>query len=207
MIRCNLNVLLAERNLKITQVSQDTGLSRTTLTALASNKSQGVQFETINTLCNYLRVTPDNLISYIPIDIKVVDVDIWGENLIIRLKISKDSVVLDCVLCGHCYIFISDNEEPYPCDNVSDLTKSKVNAMSICVYIPDETYGEVIDPDIQKHKPILINIFNTLTTSFLNDIQNVIIEKILALFNNVPNTLKIHFGWDNELTNSTFLND
>ena len=57
MIHCNLATLLAQRNLKISKVYQDTGISRTTLTALAYNHAQGIQFETLNTLCTYSRAT------------------------------------------------------------------------------------------------------------------------------------------------------
>lgn len=60
MVRCNLSVLMAERGLKISRIASDTGLSRTTLTALANNYSQGIQFDTLNTLCMYLNTTPEN---------------------------------------------------------------------------------------------------------------------------------------------------
>lgn len=71
MLKCNLKVLLAERNLKITQVSNDTGISRTTLTSLAFNYAKGIQFDTLNTLCNYLKITPRELFIYLPYDIDV----------------------------------------------------------------------------------------------------------------------------------------
>lgn len=71
MIDCNLAVLLAERNLKITQVSKDTGISRTTLTALNSDYSGGIKFDTLNTLCNYLHITPDHFFSYLPYDYSI----------------------------------------------------------------------------------------------------------------------------------------
>lgn len=61
MIRCNLSVLLAERDLKISDVARITGISRTTLTALAYNHGKGIQFDTFDTLCNYLKVTPNEL--------------------------------------------------------------------------------------------------------------------------------------------------
>ncbi|EMB9041042.1 helix-turn-helix transcriptional regulator, partial [Listeria monocytogenes] len=35
MIHNNLSVLLAERNIKITRVAKDTGISRSTITAIA----------------------------------------------------------------------------------------------------------------------------------------------------------------------------
>lgn len=70
MLKCNLAVLLAERKLKIAKVSTDTGISRTTLTALSSNQSQGIQFDTLNTLCSYLRVTPSEFFCYAPFEFK-----------------------------------------------------------------------------------------------------------------------------------------
>mgnify|MGYP000810235359 CR=1 FL=1 len=80
MIRSNLAVVLAEQGLRITKVSKDTGISRTTLTALANNQSQGIQFDTLNSLCMYLKVTPNQLISYYPIDIALFDVIIGQSN-------------------------------------------------------------------------------------------------------------------------------
>lgn len=59
--RIKLWKLLAERNLKITQVCEDTGLSRPTLNSIKYGRSKGVQLETINVLCNYLRITPGEL--------------------------------------------------------------------------------------------------------------------------------------------------
>ena len=61
MIVCKLNTILAEKGLRITKVSKDTGISRTTLTALTQNHSQGIQFDTLDTLCTYLNITPSDL--------------------------------------------------------------------------------------------------------------------------------------------------
>lgn len=66
MIMNRLSLLLAERQLKITKVSNDTKISRTTLTSLMKNESRMIQLETINTLCLYLDVTPGDLIEFIP---------------------------------------------------------------------------------------------------------------------------------------------
>lgn len=66
MIRCNLAVLLAERGIKISGVSADTGLSRTTLTALCKNTFKGVQVTTLVTLCAYLNVSVGDLFTYCP---------------------------------------------------------------------------------------------------------------------------------------------
>ena len=113
MIKCNLSVLLAERNLKITKVSNDTGISRTTLTALNNNSSQGVQFETLNKLCNYLNITPDKLFLYTPYDIeiniiKVSDMEITskiekGKNIDFELNIKSNKKNISCHLIASVY--------------------------------------------------------------------------------------------------------
>lgn len=71
MIISNLDVLLAERRLKISKVSQDTGISRTTLTALSGYRAQGIQFDTLNTLCSYLRIEPSDLLMFVPYDFHI----------------------------------------------------------------------------------------------------------------------------------------
>lgn len=71
MIFCNLKVLLAQRNISISKMSADTNISRTTLTALCSNKSGGIQFETLDTICSYLKILPDELILFSPYLIKL----------------------------------------------------------------------------------------------------------------------------------------
>lgn len=71
MIICNLKVKLAENRLKISKVYNDTGISRSTLTSLSENQSKGIQFDTLNTLCNYLKISPGDLFIYSPIDIDI----------------------------------------------------------------------------------------------------------------------------------------
>ena len=111
MIRSNLAVLLAERNVKITRVSEVTGISRTTLTALNNNYGRGIQFDTINTLCNYLKITPSELISYIPIDIEITGFSLTEKiekakhqdySVHIELKVIKNMRTFRCTLLGCC---------------------------------------------------------------------------------------------------------
>lgn len=56
MVRCNLAKLLEERNLKITEVSKDTGISRTTSTSLAKGYPKGFSYDVLDSLCYYLKV-------------------------------------------------------------------------------------------------------------------------------------------------------
>lgn len=73
--------MLAERKQKMTKVSSNTGISRTTLTALTSNRCRGIQFDTLNTLCNYLDITPSDLLYFYPIDIQQINIDVSEINL------------------------------------------------------------------------------------------------------------------------------
>ena len=61
--RIKLRELLAERNVTITQVHNDTGLSRPTLNSIFNDRNKGIQLETINILCNYLKITPGELFT------------------------------------------------------------------------------------------------------------------------------------------------
>lgn len=67
MLRNRLAELLSERGLKITKVAKDTGISRNTITSTSQNDSKMIQYETIDTLCRYLNITPNELFQYQPI--------------------------------------------------------------------------------------------------------------------------------------------
>ncbi|MDT8864138.1 helix-turn-helix transcriptional regulator [Lacticaseibacillus rhamnosus] len=69
MLMSNLAILLAERKLRISRTATDTGISRTTLTALSQNDFKGIQVDTMNTLCQYLAVTPGELFDFVPFDL------------------------------------------------------------------------------------------------------------------------------------------
>ena len=66
MIKTNFAVLMAERGLKISDVYEDTGISKTTLMALAENAGKGVQFDTVDKLCNYLGIELKDFFVYTP---------------------------------------------------------------------------------------------------------------------------------------------
>lgn len=66
MIKNRLWVLMAERRTKISIVSDATGISRTTLTNLKYNRSNRIDFKTLEVLCQHLRVTPEDFFEYKP---------------------------------------------------------------------------------------------------------------------------------------------
>ncbi|MGX7047769.1 hypothetical protein RU86_GL000745 [Lactococcus piscium] len=93
MLLNKLAVILTQKNIKISRLSFDTGISRTTLTALSQNDSKRIDNDTLNTICTYLRITPTEFFEYSPLDfsmsaiIEDVDSNILEARLILFLKI------------------------------------------------------------------------------------------------------------------------
>nr|DAT15346.1 MAG TPA: Cro/C1-type HTH DNA-binding domain protein [Caudoviricetes sp.] len=65
LYRIKLKELMTKKGVNITQVSKETGLSRTTLTAIVYEEGRGIQMKTINKLCNYFDITPAELFEEI----------------------------------------------------------------------------------------------------------------------------------------------
>ena len=90
MIKTNFAVLMAERGLKIADVYEDTGISKTTLMALAENTGKGVQFETVDKLCNYLGIELKDFFVYVPyiweMYFKANDEEKNSDYVVIKLK-------------------------------------------------------------------------------------------------------------------------
>ena len=53
MIKCNLVLLLAERQLKVADVVRQTGISKTTLHKIYKDESTLIDSETIHKLCDF----------------------------------------------------------------------------------------------------------------------------------------------------------
>lgn len=71
MIRNRLAELLAERGLKISRVAAEIpNLSRNTITSTSQNSGKMIQLETINSLCQYLGISPTDFFEYLPFDVK-----------------------------------------------------------------------------------------------------------------------------------------
>ena len=191
MIRCNLAVLLAERNLKISKVSTDTGISRTTLTSLANNYSQGIQFDTLNTLCLYLRVTPEQLISYVPIDIKVMPIKVWGvldsssNNLTeIEISITERGKVTSCDLCAEIYYSVEGG---------------LIDNLEIHISLWDANGNE----DIETMNEFLIKAFKRLSPPFILALEDIIyteIEREFSTFMKFAYGFAYEFFWSDEFT-------
>lgn len=62
----NLDVMLARRKMKLTQLSQEVGISLTNLSLLKTGKARGVRFNTLEAICRTLDCQPGDILEYKP---------------------------------------------------------------------------------------------------------------------------------------------
>ena len=68
MIRIRLGHLLLDRNMKLKDLAEQTGLAANNLSILKTNKARAIRFSTLETLCQVLNCTPGELIEFVPDD-------------------------------------------------------------------------------------------------------------------------------------------
>ncbi|EDT14993.1 helix-turn-helix domain-containing protein [Clostridium perfringens] len=64
MINNKFSVLLGERLIKITEISERTGVSRTTLTNLYYKRSKSISFDVLNKLCEFFDCSIEDIIEF-----------------------------------------------------------------------------------------------------------------------------------------------
>lgn len=65
MIRCHLSTLMGRHKLKIADVARETGLNRSTVTALYRESASRVELEAVNKLCRLFGCTVGDLFEFI----------------------------------------------------------------------------------------------------------------------------------------------
>ena len=66
VIRSNLKRLLADREIKLSELSRRTGISYQGLHKLYSGETKGVSFETLDRICSELHCQVNKIIEYVP---------------------------------------------------------------------------------------------------------------------------------------------
>lgn len=80
LIICNLKRYLEEHKISINKLSEETGVSRKTLTALANNTASSVQFSILETLLDYFQVSLEDFITRSKKVLTVVDSSYYLED-------------------------------------------------------------------------------------------------------------------------------
>ena len=66
MITVNLDHLLWERHMKLSELSDRIGISLTNLSLLKTWKGRAIRFSTLNKLCKVLECVPGDILDYQP---------------------------------------------------------------------------------------------------------------------------------------------
>ena len=61
----NLDVMLAKRKMKLSELANRTGLSLTNLSLIKTGKIKGIRFNTLNQFCDILDCQPGDLLEHI----------------------------------------------------------------------------------------------------------------------------------------------
>lgn len=64
-IRVKLAVLLAEKQMKLVDLEERTGISLNNLSVLKTDKAKAIRFSTLNEICKALNCQPGDLFEYI----------------------------------------------------------------------------------------------------------------------------------------------
>ncbi len=65
-IRSRLAVILAEKEMRLNELEEKTGISLNNLSILKTGKAKAVRFSTLNEICRALNCQPGDLLHYIP---------------------------------------------------------------------------------------------------------------------------------------------
>lgn len=68
MIRNNLALIMTTQQKRIGWLSNETKISRNTISATMQNEGKMIQLATINKICQALKITPSDLFEYVPFD-------------------------------------------------------------------------------------------------------------------------------------------
>ena len=62
----NLDVMLARRKMRLTELSSRVDISMTNLSNLKTGKARAVRFTTLEAICEVLQCQPGDLLEYVP---------------------------------------------------------------------------------------------------------------------------------------------
>lgn len=65
-IKLNLDRIMAERELSLTELSDRIGITLANLSILKTNKARAIRFTTLEALCRELRCQPGDLLEFVP---------------------------------------------------------------------------------------------------------------------------------------------
>ncbi|OYS85904.1 hypothetical protein CBG04_01045 [Limosilactobacillus reuteri] len=199
MIKTNLAVLMAERGLKIADVYEATGISKTTLMAISENNGKGIQYETMDKLCNYFGVTPSEFFSYSPYMFKFYEKSYANTLDDIYITVSHQNIMKTY---GFSATVISPKGIDFP---VTENDADFIVSYKFHLDIEKSDLTTSYDAKSEKLEKEFYNIYDSLPVTLKSDLNNhfyqIVISKLASLNGKTISTLdgKITFDESEEL--------
>ncbi|MCI2934570.1 helix-turn-helix transcriptional regulator [Staphylococcus haemolyticus] len=172
MIQSRLSVLMAERGLKISDLYEETGISKTTLMAIAENTGKGVQYDTVDKLCNFLGVTPCEFFEYSPYLVSFrMDKIKSDQNIPIDYTITIKNQNYEKLFYLYVFIYLG-NSYDIPVRKDEFKAYIDINLESSEHYNDEEFYNFISDLTISFRTDFINKIIGSIT-SLLLDFEEV----------------------------------
>lgn len=75
MIKLNLDRVMQERQLNLTELAERIGITLANLSILKTNKARAIRFTTLDALCRALDCQPGDLLEFVPGEVQSGDGD------------------------------------------------------------------------------------------------------------------------------------
>lgn len=193
MIKSNLAIIMAEKKIKISELSRKTGISRVTLTSLYYNNSGGIQFDTLNNLCNFFNVKPADILVYYPFDYKIKDLFPNVDSVEdFEIEYTINNKFFSCPLS----LDFSIEKKIEPEDEGGGII---VTDVFLVVSLRDK--WELLDNKVEtsEESEHFEKFFKNLPSDIKNDIENYIISESLSdipSYYCVDDDTNINFEWE-----------
>lgn len=162
---------MAERGLKISDVYEATGISKTTLMAISDNTGKGIQYETMDKLCDFFNITPEQFFIYSPYNFNfhVLNNDDNVAHLNdIAITVSKSSGLKS-------YTFSPNVITPMG----EQFNVTKEDADFIINYKLFMSIDDFDDEKLKKNKKEFYSIYDGLPTVLKSDINNKFLTLVM----------------------------
>jgi hypothetical protein len=185
MLRNNLAKLMIDRGITATQLFNDTGIARSTISKISNNKTDKINISTVDKLCNYLMVSPADFFDYIPFEIS--------------MKAGFDNYDSLSELAEEMQFAFEGWEEPvFLIINIFHLGKKLTIEYQGSCFVNTQNFFKCsnIQFKISKDNDGVSDIIFNWPIQFQNDFAEIVREYIQSTFDIEPSSLEetIHLG-------------
>lgn len=182
MIRNNLAKLMIDRGISATQLFNDTGIARSTISKISNNNTDKISLQTIDKICNYLEVGPNEFFDFWAYDVKIqcgfVNFDSLNE-------VKEEWKPLPDIK-EPAFLLIEFTRGK----NIKKILEYKFNYME--EYEPGNPFHNgFFDNIILESSSSELKIFDNMPVQFQNDLIEDIKDKLCKTFDFLPFSQKI----------------